>query len=122
MVVDVETVSLFHGPHSTERGNPLSTQLAERRSEIHPQTPPLYSQLFLSAWPMAQSFHKRISRRILMKHLNEEGQGLTEYLILLMLVSIISIAAVRSLGSTIRSKIQVARDHINSEVSPDAKN
>ncbi len=44
---------------------------------------------------------------------SEAGQGLTEYLILLVLISLVSIAAVRSLGSTIQRKIQMAREHIN---------
>jgi len=48
---------------------------------------------------------------------NDQGQGLTEYLILLLLVSVISIAAVKSLGSTVKSKIQEARNHINQDVT-----
>jgi Flp pilus assembly pilin Flp len=48
---------------------------------------------------------------------SEDGQGLTEYIILLLLVSVISIAAVKGLGSTIKSKIQEAKNHINSDVS-----
>lgn len=52
-----------------------------------------------------------------MKNLNEDGQGLTEYLILLLLVSIVSIAAVKALGGIIKQKLQVARNHINSDVS-----
>jgi Flp pilus assembly pilin Flp len=54
----------------------------------------------------------------LMKRLNnEQGQGLTEYLILLLLVSVVSIAAVKSLGGTIKSKLGVVRDHVNKDVS-----
>lgn len=41
------------------------------------------------------------------------GQGLTEYIILLVLISLVSIAAVRSLGGTIQRKIQMAREQIN---------
>jgi len=41
------------------------------------------------------------------------GQGLTEYLILLVLISMVSIAAVRSMGTTIERKIQQARENIN---------
>ena len=48
--------------------------------------------------------------------LDQSGQGLTEYLILLILVSVISITAVQALGSTIKRKIQTAREHINTEV------
>lgn len=53
------------------------------------------------------------------KHLinNQQGQGLTEYIILLMLVSVISIAAVSTLGKTVKNKIEEANRKINSEVS-----
>jgi len=49
--------------------------------------------------------------------LNKNGQGLTEYITLLLLVSVISIVAAKSLGNTIKSKIQQAREHINSDLS-----
>jgi Flp pilus assembly pilin Flp len=45
------------------------------------------------------------------------GQGLTEYLILLVLISLVSIAAVRSLGGTIQKKLSLIRNHIE-KVSP----
>ena len=48
---------------------------------------------------------------------NSRGQGLTEYLILIVLVAVVSIVATKSLGNTIKSKIQSARHHINSEVT-----
>lgn len=48
---------------------------------------------------------------------NRRGQGLTEYLILMVLISLVSIAAVKSLGGTIQRKLQMAREHIN-QVSP----
>ena len=48
---------------------------------------------------------------------DQRGQGLTEYLVLILLIAVLSIAAVRSLGGTIRSKIQLAQRHINSDVS-----
>lgn len=47
------------------------------------------------------------------KHPSRSGQGLTEYIILLVLISLVSIAAVRSLGGTIQRKIQMAREQIN---------
>jgi len=46
----------------------------------------------------------------------QKGQGLTEYLILLLLIAIISIAAAKSLGTTIKKKLQMARSHINKHV------
>lgn len=48
------------------------------------------------------------------RNLGNRGQGLTEYLILLVLIAVISIVAVQSLGGTIKDKLQVARKHINS--------
>ena len=56
----------------------------------------------------------QISNRVL---LNESGQGLTEYITLLLLVSIISIAAAQTLGSTIKRKIELAERHIKSDIS-----
>ena len=50
-------------------------------------------------------------------HQNQNGQGLTEYLILLLLVALLSVAATRSLGKTIRTKIKTARNQIHREVS-----
>lgn len=47
----------------------------------------------------------------------ESGQGLTEYLILLMLVALVSIGATRSLGNLIREKLQQARSELNREVT-----
>lgn len=47
----------------------------------------------------------------------ESGQGLTEYLILLMLVALVSIGATRSLGNLIRDKLQQARAELNREVT-----
>ncbi len=49
--------------------------------------------------------------------LDEKGQGLTEYITLLLLISVLSIVATRSLGNTIKDKIQQARDHINKDIS-----
>lgn len=49
--------------------------------------------------------------------LNETGQGLTEYLILLLLISVVSIVATRTLGTTIKAKLEMAQRHINSDVT-----
>jgi Flp pilus assembly pilin Flp len=49
--------------------------------------------------------------------LNQSGQGLTEYLILLVLVSVACITAVTTLGNTIQDKLQIARNKINSGIS-----
>jgi len=50
-------------------------------------------------------------------HANHLGQGLTEYLTLLLLVALLSVAATRSLGKTIRTKIKSARNQIHREVT-----
>jgi Flp pilus assembly pilin Flp len=47
----------------------------------------------------------------------ESGQGLTEYLMIMILVAVVSIAAMKALGSTVKAKIQEARQHINEEIS-----
>lgn len=49
--------------------------------------------------------------------LGNQGQGLTEYITLVMLVAVVSIAATKTLGSRIKSKITEASDHINKEIS-----
>ena len=49
--------------------------------------------------------------------LNVSGQGLTEYLILLILISLVSIAAVKGLGGTIQKKFADTRKHIASGVA-----
>ena len=53
-----------------------------------------------------------------MTHLkNESGQGLTEYIVLLVLVCMISITAVKSLGATVKKKIGEANREISKVVS-----
>lgn len=51
--------------------------------------------------------------------LDQKGQGLTEYITLLLLVSVCSIVAAKTLGGTIKSKIQEAQRHINTDMSLD---
>lgn len=49
------------------------------------------------------------------KHLlNQSGQGLTEYLILLVLIAVTSIGIVTKMGSTIQSKMEDAKEKIRS--------
>lgn len=48
---------------------------------------------------------------------NESGQGLTEYIILLMLISVVSIATVTTLGKTVKNKITEASKAIESDVT-----
>jgi Flp pilus assembly pilin Flp len=50
------------------------------------------------------------------KILDEKGQGLTEYLMLLFLISIVSIATTRSLGSLIQRKLKEAKNHVEKEL------
>ena len=47
---------------------------------------------------------------------NQSGQGLTEYLILVLLIAVVSIGAAKSLGTTIKTKIKEAQNQINSKV------
>lgn len=45
------------------------------------------------------------------------GQGLSEYIILLMLVSVVCIGVTQTLGNVIKSKIKQARAEISSKVT-----
>ena len=47
---------------------------------------------------------------------NRSGQGLTEYLILVLLIAVVSIAAAKSLGGAIKGKLRMARDHVQKDV------
>ena len=55
------------------------------------------------------------------KLLNQSGQGLTEYITLLLLISVFSIAAAKTLGGTIKKKIEMAERHIQSDVTLDTQ-
>lgn len=48
--------------------------------------------------------------------LNEQGQGLTEYITLLVLVSLTAVAITRSLGKSVKGAIRKARDHISTQI------
>ena len=48
---------------------------------------------------------------------NQDGQGLTEYLMLMLLICVVSIAATKSIGSTVKAKLELVRKEINEEVS-----
>ena len=52
---------------------------------------------------------------------SELGQGLTEYIVLVMLVAIGSIVAVRTFGNAVEGKINNARETLNAKV-PDFRN
>ncbi len=47
----------------------------------------------------------------------QRGQGLTEYLMLVILISVISISAVKGFGGMVEDKIKRAKDHIRKDVS-----
>ena len=52
---------------------------------------------------------------------DRRGQGLTEYITLLLLVSVFSIAAAQSLGKKVKAKIKLASDHISSDITLNPK-
>ncbi len=52
---------------------------------------------------------------------SQSGQGLTEYITLVLLVAVISIAAAQSLGKTIKKKIEMAERHIEGDISLEKK-
>jgi Flp pilus assembly pilin Flp len=45
---------------------------------------------------------------------NESGQGLTEYLVLLILISIASITIVTQMGNAVEGRFRAAKEKINS--------
>jgi len=49
--------------------------------------------------------------------LNKKGQGLTEYMTLLILVALVSVAAVKGIGRQIREKLVTARKHIDADIN-----
>jgi Flp pilus assembly pilin Flp len=51
-----------------------------------------------------------------MKRLNNEGQGLTEYMVLLVLVSLAAVGVTQSLGKSVKKTIKKARDRIDHEI------
>lgn len=51
---------------------------------------------------------------------SQSGQGLTEYLMILMLVSVVALGVMSTLGREIKAKLQVVKNHINKEISPDS--
>jgi Flp pilus assembly pilin Flp len=53
--------------------------------------------------------------------LDQKGQGLTEYIALLLLIAVVSVTAVSTLGRTVKRKIQQAQKEINSEISLHAR-
>ena len=53
---------------------------------------------------------------------NEYGQGLTEYLVLLILISIASITIVTQMGTAVENRFRAAKEKINSlSVNGDGK-
>jgi Flp pilus assembly pilin Flp len=71
----------------------------------------MLARIFLEPWTKGEL------KMALGTTLGKTGQGLTEYLILMVLVAVAAIGAATSLGGTIRSKIQAVRTQINSNVS-----
>ena len=47
---------------------------------------------------------------------NQSGQGLTEYITILVLVSLVAVGATASLGKTVKNKIKTANERIKTQV------
>jgi Flp pilus assembly pilin Flp len=54
-----------------------------------------------------------------MRILNQKGQGLTEYAILMVLVVMASVAIVKSIGTQLKIKLTKVREDIRREVTVD---
>ena len=53
---------------------------------------------------------------------SQSGQGMSEYLILVVLIAVGSIAATKTLGSTVKGKLEMIQRQIDSEVkSPNSQ-
>ena len=79
-------------------------------SILPPSSPHILRGLFPSARRV--SIFRLTLKRATSPGPGELGQGLTEYLVLLLLIAVISIGAARTLGSTIRGKLEMANRHI----------
>lgn len=47
---------------------------------------------------------------------NRHGQGLTEYLILVVLIAVVCIGAAKTFGTTLQGKIELAQRRVKAEV------
>lgn len=61
---------------------------------------------------------KRIEKALLA---DEKGQGLTEYLILIMLIAVVSIGAAQGVGKQIKGKLKDVRNQIEREITVDGE-
>lgn len=52
--------------------------------------------------------------RTFKKMMNESGQGLTEYITLLLLIAVLSIGVTQTLGKRVKQKIEEASNQIDS--------
>ena len=52
-----------------------------------------------------------------MRLLNNKGQGLTEYMALVILVALVAVAAVKGMGKEIKGKLITARKHIREDIN-----
>lgn len=52
--------------------------------------------------------------RTFRKMMNESGQGLTEYITLLLLIAVLSIGVTQTLGKRVKQKIEEASNQIDS--------
>jgi hypothetical protein len=48
--------------------------------------------------------------------LGNSGQGLTEYLMLVFLIGIVSLGLVQSIGKQVKGKLETVRDNIDREI------
>jgi pilus assembly protein Flp/PilA len=56
---------------------------------------------------------KRLKRTVHALMRNEEGQGLVEYALILVLVSIVAIGALELIGQNVTSVLNVVANHLN---------
>jgi Flp pilus assembly pilin Flp len=54
----------------------------------------------------------KLKNHFSLKDWNESGQGMSEYLILVMLIAVASIAATRSVGKTVHGKMEQIKESV----------
>jgi Flp pilus assembly pilin Flp len=91
--------------------SPLSERLSGNAQAERQFLPLFLARLFHNGQPSGQAAERELMNHMKIVH-NQRGQGLTEYIVLLMLVSVISISAVSLLGRTVKGKIEEANKAI----------
>ena len=64
----------------------------------------------LNFWGVPKKFGLNLPKALGMKKLDQDGQGLTEYITLLVLVALVAVGAAKTLGTTVKEKFKLPGD------------